>query len=553
MTAAPHTTTAAEQATLRVSAAAWVVPLALYGLALAVRLLAIASVRFPLTEGSAYYSAVAQNLATGRGLVVDAIWSYATPPLVLPRPAFELWQPLASFLAAVPMPVLGASFGAAQLAFVLVGALLAPMTWYVARDAARRVAVGERRATTLSIGAGALAAICGPFLLATVAPDSTLPFTVLAVAACMVMPAALRGERRAMVGLGVLAGLAYLARMEGLYLGLTFVVLGLAMRLGWRLVVGRAVVIAAVAALVALPWFLRNLATFGTALPGQVADNLFATRNEQIFGYANRPALEGFLGQGPITMLANVIEAFRHDIVDVLLVPSVAVVVVAAIAMVAGRRNASALNGSSLAALLVLGGFTLVVTSVLFPVPTLWGTFEHAAGPLLVALIVSASLGADAFVARVRAWRNWPRSNAWLAPAALVALTVPLTLLQISGAAANAREEQQRFGTLAGTVPPALAAAGVADEAPTITDRPIWLSDALGNSAIALPDESATDVLSLARDFGAQAVVVVEERGRHPADLAAAADCFEELTPASGSNPSTWAGARVFVIDEACR
>jgi hypothetical protein len=255
-----------------------------------------------------------------------------------------------------------------------------------------------------------------------------------------------------------------------------------------------------------------------------------------------------------MTILGNIVEAFRHDIVNVLLVPSVAVFSVAVVTLIVGRRHAPALIGSSLGALLFLGGFTLVVTSVFFPVPTLWGTFEHAAGPLLVALIVVASLGADAFVARVRAWRNWPRSNSWLAPATLVALTIPLTLLQVTGAAAQARQEQQRFAAIAAAVPAALADAGVDPDAPLITDRPVWLSEALGWSAIALPDEPVDDVVALAANFGAQAVVVVEERGRHPAAMAAAPGCFRELAPVQGSESSSaWPGARMFLIVESCR
>ena len=108
----------------------------LFAAALAVNLWAIGLVDFPAGEGSAYYAAVAANLAEGRGLVVDALWSYATPPLVLPRPAFELWQPLASFVAAGPMTVLGPSFNAAQVGGALSGALLAPLAGLVARDAA---------------------------------------------------------------------------------------------------------------------------------------------------------------------------------------------------------------------------------------------------------------------------------------------------------------------------------------------------------------------------------------------------------------------------------
>ena len=86
------------------------VPLALYVFAVGVGLLAAVTVVFPTNEASAYYVAVARNLAEGHGLVIDSMWSYATPPLVLPRPAFELWQPMASFIAALPMALFGGSF-----------------------------------------------------------------------------------------------------------------------------------------------------------------------------------------------------------------------------------------------------------------------------------------------------------------------------------------------------------------------------------------------------------------------------------------------------------
>ena len=108
--------------------------------------LATSLIHFPLNEGSAYYAAVSQNLAAGRGLVIDSIWSYATDPLILPRPAFELWQPLASLVYAVPMPVLGQTFSAAQLGAALLGALVAPLAWLVARDTLLRLALPERRA-----------------------------------------------------------------------------------------------------------------------------------------------------------------------------------------------------------------------------------------------------------------------------------------------------------------------------------------------------------------------------------------------------------------------
>lgn len=518
---------------------------ALYGLAVAVGLLVIALVREPLTEGTSYYVDVARNLVSGRGLVIDAIWSYATPPLILPRPAFELWQPVASFIAAAPMTVFGTAFNAAQFGFVLLGATLAPLAWLVARDTAKRLELDARRSTTIEFGAAILTAISAPLLLATAAPDSTLPFTVLGVTACLVMPRAASGQRGAIVALGVTLGLAYLTRMEAVWLGLAFVVGSLLAGQSVRSTFVNAAAAGGVAALEALPWWARNVAVFGTPLPGQLSDNMFLTRNEQIFAYLDRPTLDGFLAQGVPTMLANVGGALWHDAIDVLLVAAGPVAVVGLVTVAAAliRRRGLPARGP-LAYLFIGGAITFVATSVLFPVATLWGTFEHAAGPLHVALIVAAVVGMDAFVARVRAWRSWPRSNSWLAPAALALATLPIVTLALVGAAQAARTDAQRLAQIAPFVPFPYATG------PVITDRPIWLSHELGRPAIALPDEPIGSITQLARDFHAVAVVVTEPRGEMPASLRkdTAQACFQEL-----QTPGLPAGAAVFLVREACR
>jgi hypothetical protein len=530
------------------------VPVVLYGLAVTARVWAAGLISFPLTEGSAYYVNVARNLVAGRGLEIDALWSYATPPLTLPRPAFELWQPLASLIAAVPMSVLGPTFDAAQLGFALVGALLSPLAWLVARDAARRLRLPPRREATVAIGAGVLVAVSGPLALPAAVPDSTLPFTIFGVAACLVMPAAAAADRRAVIGLGVLLGLAYLTRLEAVWLGLTFAVLVTARMGSVRRAVPLVGAVAVVAAICALPWWVRNAAVFGTPLPGQVTDNIFLTRNEQIFGYLDRPSLDGFVGQGVATLAGNAATAAWHNTVDVLLVPAGAVVLAGlftiAVAVVRRRPAANRLAPSPLAALLVSGAITFAATTLLFPIATLWGTFEHAAGPVLVGLIVAGLLGADWFVAALVRWRSWPRSNAWLAPLTLIVLTLPLTVLQVTGAARQAAAEQRAISHVAAALPPALDHLGVGVDRPLISDRPIWLAAALGRPVIALPDEPSDAVLRLAADFGAEAVVIVEGRGRHPAALRdpAFGDCFAELSLGSGDAPA----ATLFGIEARC-
>jgi hypothetical protein len=530
---------------VRIAGATLLVPAGLFVLAVVVRFWVAAQITFPLTEGSAYYVAVARNLVTGHGLVIDALWSYATPPLILPRPAFELWQPMASFVAATGMALAGPTFSAAQLANGLVGALLASLAWLIGRDAAHRLGLPAARSVAVAVGSGLLVAIGGPFLLASAVPDSTAPFAVLGVAACILMPAAVRGQRAAMVGLGGLLGLAYLTRMEAVYLGVTLILLAIVSREGVRVWLPRIGAVAAVAALVAVPWWIRNALVFGSPFPGQVADNVFLTHNEQIFGYTQRPTLAAFLGQGLPGIIGNIATAAWHDVVDVLLVPAAPVVLIgaAALALWLVRRHGP---GGPLAALLISGGLTLVATTVVFPVATLWGTFEHASGPLLVGLCVAAVLAGDSFVAWIGAHRGWQRNNAWMAALALVALTVPLSALQLVGASAQASDEALTVATVSGDLTDALAAAAVPPTTPIITNRPIWLSQATQRAALALPRESEQSILSLASTFGARAIVVFsDDPALFRIDPSTAA-CFTEVSFQRADL------ARVYAIDTRC-
>ena len=68
----------------------------------------------------------------------DAIWSFQTPPLVFPRPAFEVWLPLPTFLAAIPMALFGPTFAAAQIVPVLVGSIVPVLAWRLGARRRRR-------------------------------------------------------------------------------------------------------------------------------------------------------------------------------------------------------------------------------------------------------------------------------------------------------------------------------------------------------------------------------------------------------------------------------
>jgi hypothetical protein len=168
---------------------------------------------------------------------------------------------------------------------------------------------------------------------------------------------------------------------------------------------------------------------------------------------------------------------------------------------------------TALRALLLSGLLIFLVTGLLFPVATLWGTFLHASGPLLAGLCVATAVGMDALIARVRVARSWSRENAWLAPAALLALAVPLAGLEALVIGVQSTRERDRISEAAQAALnlPEVQAGGV-----VVSDHPVWLADALGVPVIALPDESPADVGTLVDTFHASLIVVIDERGRYP-------------------------------------
>lgn len=558
-------------------------PVALFAAALVTRLLLGGKIDVPATEPSAYYWGVARNLVEGRGLVSDAAWSHLAPHPVLPAPAFEFWLPLASFLAALPMALLGTDFEAAQLSSLVLGAFVAPLAWLVARSTARALGLPAERVAWVSLGSGLVMAVSGPLLVADAAPESTTAFTLFALLAALLAVASLpsgsaeppslaagvglprppSGRTLARIGLGVALGLAYLARQEAVWLGLAYLALLWAGPSdGSRLRALAPTVVAG--ALTVLPWLVRSLLTFGWPTPLGTLELALMVRNEDIFAVTDPPTLERFLAQGPGVIVGLQLGALARNLLDVVLIPSaplgpLALVAILLVALrgLAGRREsgmpALLRRGGALGLLLAAGLAIYLATSLAFPVASAWGTFRHAAGPLLVGLGIVGVLALDWIVAEVRARRSWPRSNAWLAALAAVGVALPFGLLQITLFTAQADRLEARYEVLAVALEdlPDLAEAPRAGDPPgpraaALSDHPIWLAETLRRPVLALPDETPSTVWRLARAYGVPLLVVVDERGRYPGVLLRGTDgCFTARhTPAA-----TVAGAHLFAVE----
>lgn len=531
-------------------AEAWLTAAGLFLLALAIRAAAASVIAFPVPEDTAYYAGVARNLVEGRGLVSDALWSYGTQPLVVPRAAFEVWLPVPSFLAAIPMAIAGAPhwFRAAQVSSVLVSAAIPVLAWRIATDVATERGLPPGQARTLAIGSGVVAAVVGPLVTYGALPDSTAPFAFLSLAACLLMfriSAAPRGLKDwRLLALGVVLGLAALTRNEAIWLGLAWLLVAWLWTAGRR--VERAAMIAlpaAVAILIYLPWAVRDWQAFGTPLPGQALSNALYVDHMDVYAYSDPPTLARYLDQGLTAILQAHVAGFAYDLFSVLVTQGFPIGLIGLVALPLVWRL------RALRPLLLYAVLTYAFTSLVFPVSTQFGTFLHAAGAVYVLLIVACLFGLDAFITRIGRIRGWTRPVAWLGPTFAVAVAIPLSVLSIGDLSSSASGVEARYHQL----DTALTRTGSPLEAgaPVIANFPVWLAESTGVTAIALPDESPASVLDLAHHFGSKLVVVdLPDEGRHwPAALqdgSAASACFVkvELTGDPGGAPAQGAPAQ---------
>ena len=526
-------------------------------IALLTRVFFAAQIVFPKPEDTAYYVDVAANLLAGRGLVFDALWSYATEPLVVPRAAFEVWLPLPTFLAAVPMAMLGPTFQAAQVSSVIVGALVPVLAWRLAADVAQEVGLPAGRARTLALGTGLTTAVYLPLLLHSALPDSTMPFAALALGGCLLMarlartpPARLADPR--LLGLGVLIGLTALTRNEAVWLGLAWAAVvwfGIpATRSHRAALIG---IVGAIALVVFAPWAARNYAEFGTPLPAQAATNALSLSGLDIFAWNDPPTLARYLAVGPARLVELRVIGIGHNIVNVLLLLGIPISIVGLSALPIVQRSVT------LRPLLLFSLVTFLFTSLVFPVATTWGTFLHAAGPVHVLLVIAALLALDGGIERVGRLRGWTKPVAWLGATLAIFGSVLFSFVLLGAFGRGSIETRDYYNAL--TERMAVAGHPLDETAgPVLSDFPIWIADTQDVPALALPDEPPMDVLELAGEFPGTRLVVLSEGDDHrhwPEDLEAGApgsECFREVdigvAPGATLQADPLAETRVFEI-----
>ena len=386
-------------------------PLLLYALAFVVRIALIWHFPDPAYPDSFYYVDVARSLTAGNGLSVDFLWIFAevggTLPAnpVLPIASNAHWMPLASLVQVPFLAVFGNVSWASALPFAFLGATAAPLTWAIARD------LGARR--SVAIGAGFLTAIPVLSVVYMTQPDNFSLYQPLVIAALWMGARGLKGSGRSFVLAGLLAGLATLSRNDGL---LVLAALGIAFAWdrwrAWRsrgrsapaIPFAAALACVAVFALVMAPWWLRQLAVFGSLSPSTASGKVLFIRDIAEWNSITTPAtLDHLLGQGLGPLLASRIGGLIAALM--IYVTLVAGFVLAPFMLIGGwSRRRSLAFGPFFVFAGLLFAFSTIVSAVHVP----GGTFIHSAVALAphsyILALEGIALAVGWVAARRRAW-----------------------------------------------------------------------------------------------------------------------------------------------------
>jgi hypothetical protein len=424
-------------------------PIALYALAVLARAVMAAHFPDPAYPDAFYYTEVARSLAAGHGFSIDYVWIFAEvggkipPDPVLPIPSNAHWMPLSSMLAAPFIALLGPG-GAGQLAsYILVGALAAPLTWAIARD------LGAP--DYLAGAAGMIVAVPGLLAPFMAQPDNFGIYQPLVTAALWFGARGLRGEPRLFALAGLLAGLATLARNDGLLVLVALGIVWLGDRfLAWRSNGGRlpsiplwsAVACVGLFLLIMGPWWLRQLAVFGSISPSTASGKVLFIRDIGEWNSITTPSdLAWFLGQGPGPLIASRVGGL---IAAVLIFTVVGMtVIMAPLAIVGGwarRRD------PQLAPFFVYAVLLFAANALVFAVHVPGGTFIHSACALVPYAVILALEGVTivvGWIARRRSSWDAGRASRFFVIATavfVVLMAVPATLsVHASGSAMATR------------------------------------------------------------------------------------------------------------------
>ena len=523
-------------------------PVALFVLALLVRLALIAVYPDPAYPDSYYYVDVARAIAAGHGLNVDFVWIFAEvgnriPDVpTLPVPSNAHWLPLASLVQVPFITVLGPTALASALPLVLIGSLAAPLTWAIARDA--------RAEPLVAVTAGVLSAVPAAATVFMAQPENFAIMHTLVAATIWMTARGLKGDNRAYAFAGLLAGLASLGRNDGVFLGAAVGLVWFWDRWRWMrsrrgsgswfhvedrrpIAFWAAVACLGLFLLVMGPWWARQVSVFGSISPtSSNGAALWIRTIHEWNSITTHPSLGQFLDQGWGTIIASrlaglgsAIGNFAVVIGSVILIPFILVGAI-------GRARSRDFGPWFL-----YTGVVFTTATLLYPLHVPGGAFIHSAIGLAPHATILAMEGVLLLVRWIAS-----RRRTWDERSAGTVMTWGVVGMVIITAVVFARPVITRWDE---TRQPRIQLAAELDRLGVpITDRLMTIDAAgfkywTGRPGVVSPDDPIETIEAVARAYDIRWLVIERD------------DAAEALGPVlKGEIHPAWIGAPLFTVND---
>ena len=523
-------------------------PIALFVLALLVRLALIAIYPDAAYPDSYYYVEVARAIAAGHGLNVDFVWIFAEvgnriPDVpTLPVPANAHWLPLASLVQVPFIAALGPTAVASALPLAIIGSLAAPLTWAIARDA---------RATPLvAVTAGVLSAIPAAATVFMAQPENFAIMHPLVAGAIWCTARGLKGDGRAYAFAGLLAGLASLGRNDGVFLGAAIGLVWFIDRVRWwrgrrgsgswvhvedrrPMSFAAAVGCLALFLLVMGPWWVRQLSVFGSISPTSSSGAALWIRTISEWNSITvHPNLQQFLDQGLGTIVASRLDGLSSSIGNFVVVIGSVVLIPFLLVGAIGRARSH-----DFGPWFVYTGVVFLTATLLYPLHVPGGAFIHSAIGLAPHAAILSMEGVLILVGWIAS-----RRRSWDERSANGFLAWGVVLLVVATAVVFGRPVQERWDE---TRQPRIALAAELDrlEVPA-TDRLLSIDAAgfkywTGRPGVVTPDDPIETIEAVARAYEIRWLILERD------------DAAQALGPVlSGDVDPAWIGPPAFSVPD---
>jgi hypothetical protein len=255
----------------------------------------------------AYYFDVAKNLASGHGFTEDFIITYLTPATSVVHPSNLYWMPLTSIIIAPFLTLFGINWRIAQIPIILLSVSLPLLAYWISWDIfrSRRYAFAVALFTLLGSSVDSF------YFLAT---DSFALYGWVSSLALVGMYHGWRGYPLRFALAGIAIGLAHLARSDGVLLLVVGCLIWLCSQkkssgrgffckssdmtelhpIPWQALLG----MCGFYLLTMAPWFLRNIALVGSALPTWGTMTMWFTSYNDFFTFHKAISAQVYLSWG---------------------------------------------------------------------------------------------------------------------------------------------------------------------------------------------------------------------------------------------------------------